>query len=296
MGINVNGLRFLLYAKSAGVDFTKTAMIGRQGLHLRFDKFCNVLRTEFNYDIDLKALEAIHREKYCDELLRYLGASVVHSYDYSNYEGSTHVHDFNQSVPEECFTQYTAIIETGTLEHVFNFPIAIKNCMQMIKVGGHYLGMSPTNNYMGHGFYQFSPDLYFRVFSQDNGFRIEHMILCEGRDTKKWFKVPDPEEVKCLVGISNSNKTSLFILAKRLADCSIFSTPPLQSFYVPTWKKAEPEIQISATKKKLSKLKHLIPKFVRKRFKKHFGQTNATPLFSPFDPSESHAKGSGLEI
>ena len=43
MGINVNGLRFLLYAKSAGVDFTKTAMIGRQGLHLSFHQFCNLL-------------------------------------------------------------------------------------------------------------------------------------------------------------------------------------------------------------------------------------------------------------
>jgi hypothetical protein len=34
MGINKQGVRFLLHAKESGVDYRKSAMIGRQGLHL----------------------------------------------------------------------------------------------------------------------------------------------------------------------------------------------------------------------------------------------------------------------
>jgi hypothetical protein len=32
--------------------------------------------------------------------------------------------------------------------------------------------VTPANNQMGHGFYQFSPELFFRVFSQENGYLL----------------------------------------------------------------------------------------------------------------------------
>lgn len=273
MGINIAGLRFLLYAKSIGVDFTKTAMIGRQSLRLSFEQFSKVIRSEFKYNIERKALKDIYSEKYCDKLLEYLGAKVIHSFDYSGYEGATYIHDFNTAIPEEFFAQYTAVIEGGTLEHIFNFPTAIKNCMQMIKVGGHYIGHSPTNNYMGHGFYQLSPELYFRVFSPGNGFRIEHIILHEGKETRAWFDVPDPECVKHRVGIRNSTQTLLLILATRMADCQIFSTHPQQSDYVLKWSSKKKE------KVKLTSLQAII-----RRFKSIFRRSNIPPFFTPFDP------------
>ena len=295
MGVNVNDLRFLLYAKSAGVYFTRTAMIGRQGLHLAFAQFRNVIGTEFNHNVDLRTLEAIYSEKYCDELLRYWGASVVHSFDYSDYERSTHAHDFNRSIPEEYLSQYTAVVEGDTLEHIFDFPIAIKNCMRMIKVGGHYLGISPANNHMGHVFYQFSPELYLRVFSRGNGLRIEHMFLHEGREPKKWYNVPDPEDVKSLVGIRNSMETLLIILATRLEDCPIFSSPPLQSTWVSSWNEIKPESKVSITKNSLSILRRRIPQSVENRMKRIFRWSNIGPLFSPFDPCESQIASKKLQ-
>ena len=66
--------------------------------------------------------------------------------------------------------KYTLVIDGGCLEHIFNFPVAIKNCMEMLQEGGHFIGITPANNLMGHGFYQFSPELYFRIFSKENGF------------------------------------------------------------------------------------------------------------------------------
>src|SRR5438477_418150 len=79
-------------------------------------------------------------------------------------------HDMNEPIPDKFKETYTAVLDGGSLEHVFNFPVAIKNCMEMVKVGGHYLAITPANNFFGHGFYQFSPELYFTVLSKENGF------------------------------------------------------------------------------------------------------------------------------
>ncbi len=291
MGIDVNGLRFLLHAKRSGVDFSKTVMIGRQDIHVPRDKFCSIIRAEFGFDINIKMLEAIHGEKYCDGLLKYLGADVVHSFDYSDYEGATYVHDFNIPLADKHFTQYTALIEGGTLEHVFNFPTAIKNAMQMLKVGGHYLGMTPTNNYMGHGFYQFSPELYFRVLSPENGFRVDRMVFHEGDATTKWFSVPDPKDVKRRVEMRNAVPTLLLILATRVADCPIFASPPMQSDYVALYENdAKGGARASVKSNGLSVIKNLIPQSVRDRVKNTIGSHHFSPLFKLFEYNTPDSK------
>jgi hypothetical protein len=286
MGINTNGLRFLLYAKSIGIDFTKTAMIGRQTLNLSFDKFCKVLTAEFGHKISPEKLKAIYNAHYADDLLRYLGAAEVSSFDYSDYEGATHTHDFNKPVSEEHHGLYTAVIEGGSLEHIFNFPTAIKNCMQMVKVGGHYLGISPANNYMGHGFYQFSPELYFRIFSRQNGFCVRHILLHEGRETPKWLRVTDPDEVKRRVGFKNSKPILLLILAEKLDRAVIFSDPPMQSDYVSVWggTPARP-----ARGGRLSALKRLFPNSLKDYVKTMFGLNRNPTFFKPFRPSDPKA-------
>lgn len=52
----------------------------------------------------------------------------------------------NLPVPEVHKDSYTAVLDGGSLEHIFNFPVAIKNCMEMLKVDGQYLGITPVNN------------------------------------------------------------------------------------------------------------------------------------------------------
>ena len=93
------------------------------------------------------------------------------SIDASAYENATMVHDMNLPVGDELKQKFSVVIDGGTLEHVFNFPTAIRNCMEMLKVGGHFFAHTMANNFMGHGFYQFSPELFYRVFSPENGFR-----------------------------------------------------------------------------------------------------------------------------
>ena len=82
----------------------------------------------------------------------------------------------NIPISDSSKDKYTVVIDGGSLEHVFNFPIAIKNCMEMLQVGGYFISLAPANNMLGHGFYQFSPELFYRIFSKENGFSVVQYV------------------------------------------------------------------------------------------------------------------------
>jgi 2-polyprenyl-3-methyl-5-hydroxy-6-metoxy-1,4-benzoquinol methylase len=103
-----------------------------------------------------------HADGFCRE---FLGVAELDSIDYSAYEGATIMHDPNRPLPDELRGKFDAIIECGTLEHVFNFPVAIGNLMEMLKVGGYLFMTTVGNNLFGHGFYQFSAEIMYRIFT-----------------------------------------------------------------------------------------------------------------------------------
>ena len=86
------------------------------------------------------------------------------------------------------------MVDAGSLEHVFDVPTAIRNCMRMVAPGGYFLAITPANNTMGHGFYQFSPELFYRVLSDANGFTVERMLVT-GTSSTRWFEVADPASI-----------------------------------------------------------------------------------------------------
>ena len=103
--------------------------------------------------------------------------------------------------------------------------------------GGSYLGISPANNFCGHGFYQFGPDLFYRIFSAENGFRVERVILCAVRADGEWFEVLDPLGVRQFVeSLGTTEPTYLLIHAKKLEDAPLFRKYPEQSVYTLLWK------------------------------------------------------------
>lgn len=250
MGINIEAARFLIFAKFTGVDFTATAMIGRQRLHLAQREF-----HELWISCGGRASGASEAEigdgavGYSESFFKFLGANAVHSFDYSNYENPTYIHDMNEPIPENFKHSYSAVLDGGSLEHIFNFPRAIKNCMEMVKEGGHYLAITPANNFFGHGFYQFSPELYFAVLSEENGFQIEKIIAYEETAKPTWYLVKDPRVVAERVTLKNSLPVYLLIIAKKTARKAIFERVPLQSDYVARWSQNKVAIQNNGTAK-----------------------------------------------
>lgn len=240
MGLGINGTKSLLYARTQGVSFAKTAMIGRHKLYSYVDSFKKDL-TEFGFDVTTEKVKLLLTEEngYAEPFLQTLGANEISSFDASDYESPTHVHDFNLPLPDTFKNRFTTVLDAGTLEHVFNFPVAIKNCMEMIEVGGHFIGITPTNNLCGHGFYQFSPELIFRVFSEINGFEVKKLILFEDGYKANWYEVQDPAVIRQRVTLVNTRPSSLFVIARKTQSVPIFSTTPQQSDYVSLWEKSD---------------------------------------------------------
>lgn len=235
MGLDLNGLKFLLYARRLGVSFERTATIGRQTMLLNARGIARLLQT-FGYDVGPDETRKMLESGYAEEFLKTLGAGDVVSFDASDYEGASIVHDFNDPIPDEYKGRFSVVLDGGTLEHVFNFPTAIRNCMEMVEIGGYFLGITPANNHFGHGFYQFSPELFFRIFSPAHGFRLEKMAAFEETPGSSWYEIVDPAAVGERVLLVNDQPTLLLIVAKKISDEKFNPPTPQQSDYRAAWK------------------------------------------------------------
>ncbi len=234
MGIDKKSLELLLLSKASGVDFLNTITIGRQGLHAS-EKEVYKLINEFGPYLcsKIKSNKNITSSGYIEGLLELLGASNVSSIDYSDYEGATIIHDLNLPIKADMTGKFSAVVEAGTLEHIYNAPQAIENCLSMVKQNGHVVFIVPANNFFGHGMYQFSPELFTGALSEGNGFKIIEMILFDDL-YEIMFKVKLPLDVNDRISISSASTTRMFVLAKRIGE-SHSGCNPQQSDYVHKW-------------------------------------------------------------
>jgi SAM-dependent methyltransferase len=253
MGIEIHGLRFIAQAqKTHGVDLSSCATIGRQHLDVAPSVVEKIVGRPF--------------AGYADDLLRHMGATTLDTYDHSDYEQATHIHDMNLPLPDHLKGRYSLVIDGGSLEHVFNFPQALKNCMEMVKPGGHFMALTITNNFSGHGFYQFSPELFYNALTPDNGYSVQSMLACEDSAFARVYAVRSPDEVKDRVTLINGRPTYLMVLAKRILEVEPFKAAPQQSFYVNAWdsKKAPAEPRVP------SRLRTAARRLLDGGFKKRF--------------------------
>jgi hypothetical protein len=236
MGFDVQGIKFLLATRRSGVRFDRTAMIGRQELFIDPVTLHRLLRRS-GLAIGAAETERLLTEAsgYAEPLLRHLGARQISSIDASHYEQASLVHDMNNPIPESLKSAFSAVVDAGTLEHVFNFPVALKNCMEMVQEGGDLLLMTPANNFMGHGFYQFSPELFFRVLSADNGYEVVRAIVCETSPDAPWYEVVDPALAGRRVELLSSAPMYLLIQARRTRNTALLEVTPQQSDYAVMW-------------------------------------------------------------
>jgi hypothetical protein len=232
MGVSWHHVKALVSAHKAGVNFGRTLTVGRLNLFISPRELKELLAGSAGL---IERYDQFFKEypTYAEPLFYLLGAQQVSSIDASDYEKATYVHDMNTPIPDHLKGQFDLVDDGGTLEHVFNFPTALRNCMQMVKVGGHLMLNVPANNFLGHGFYQFSPELFFRALSEPNGYTVERLVTFKGYDYGQWYEVSDPRAVRSRVElISDRHRIGMWVRARRVADVPIFEKMPQQSDYV----------------------------------------------------------------
>jgi len=227
----------LMDAHRSGLPMKRLLMIGHQTLLLHFSEL-KAIR-----EVYPGALANYQWGEYADRFFKEcLGVVEVNTLDYSSYEGADILHDLNQPLPDSLKGRFDVVIEAGSLEHVFNFPAAITCLMQLAKVGGTIFGSTVSNNLCGHGFYQFSPELIFRVFTPENGFELGRVLALEARypgveltPIFKAFEVEDPASTGCRVGLITKRPILLLFDARKTAESPLFARTPMQSDYIVAW-------------------------------------------------------------
>jgi hypothetical protein len=232
MGIDSSALQFLCAAKHRGVDFRDMLAIGRQGFFPGPKALSGVFKA-LGVDLDAKAF--LEENKFAEPYFKLLGAETIDSMDYSDYEGAAITHDLNKPIPPELRNRFGVVYDGGTLEHIFNFPQAFKSLMEMVRVGGWLIQATTGNNFMGHGFWQVSPELVYSCLSPENGFEVDCVFLKELPSDNAWRLVKDPAKARRRVELINQVPTYLATIARKTADVEVFAKTPQQNDYVALW-------------------------------------------------------------
>jgi len=235
MGINIDSAKFLLTAKRAGVSFERTLTLGRQWLFADLELLNKLL---LENDISAAVGNVLKKAPYADQLFHLLGAKTLDVLDNSDYEGAGLIHDLNLSLPSEFENRYDFVFDGGTIEHVFHASVAMQSCMRLLKKGGHFCTWTPANNECGHGFYQFGPELFFRLFQPVNGFRLRSIVVVEKHfSDNRWYHVQDSRDLGARVCCINSSPLFVMALAEKVGD--VPSTLDVQqSDYVEAWRES----------------------------------------------------------
>ncbi len=186
--------------------------------------------------------------EFADDMFREaLKFESVTSIDFSPYEGASVVQDIGAKLRPDLIGQFDLAVDGGTLEHVFNYPVAVGNLMRLVRLGGAVYTQNPCNGLAGHGFYQFSPELLYRVFSEKNGFEIQFVRIAIARNlsvekttNQPVYEVIDPAKYRGRVSLACKDPALLMSLAVKRSNVEPFTEPVLQSDYLEKWSDAVP--------------------------------------------------------
>lgn len=248
MGLNRSSVAFLATTSRLGTSYETTLQLGRQWLadDLPLEK---ALRDGGV----VRSVDAVERNGYAEGLLRLLGAEVVDSLDASSWEGATVIHDLNKPLPAHLRRRYSAVLDGGTLEHVFEFPTALRSALDAVRPGGHFITVTPANNLAGHGFYQFSPELYFS-FLPAAGFEIQISLIRASHPGARWYRMSDPQQLRRRVDLSGVLFPQLLHLAaRRVSVVELDDVVPQQSDYLAAWADG-------SASRRLTSVRHVIPR------------------------------------
>lgn len=244
MGVGYQGLQFSLFGKGKGVSFERTVMLGRQNHYLDAGTVQSMFE-RFGSPVTDAEVHAILHHAYSENLFKQLGASQVDSIDASDYEGASIIHNLNDPIPPELQRQYSCVVDFGSLEHVFNFPGALKNATDLLADGGHLLSITTANNFMGHGFYQFAPEAFFGYLAK-NGFADIEIYMILYRNLPYWFRVSEPRQIGNRVELVNAEPVQMGILARKVEHRPQAIFPIQSDYHDAFWQKRDVERKIEA--------------------------------------------------
>ncbi|MBU3000751.1 class I SAM-dependent methyltransferase [Roseovarius nubinhibens] len=137
----------------------RTLMLGRQGFTIQTRHRKAYDESLARHGIDARRFDFLQEDGFAETLMEKLGFGQIETMDFSDYEGAAILHDLNKKPERKLWNQFDFIFDGGTVEHVFNVPMALEGLYRMLKPGGRLVSANGLNGWYGHGMYQFNPEL-----------------------------------------------------------------------------------------------------------------------------------------
>ena len=251
MGLTFHEYKFLEEV-SKKKNFGNVLTLGKQEI---------ILTNEDKKRLNLFEKDYVNDE-YIDKLLvDKFKANSVKSVDNSSFEGADIIHDMNKPI-ENLNEKFDTIIDFGTSEHIFNVVENLSNISKFCKNDGIILHSLPANNNCGHGFWQFSPELFFSLYSENNGFSDTEIFVFNTHNKYEWWKV---EKQKLGERLEISSDAPLYVLVKTIKKSETQNKDVQQSDYIERWNENSINHK-DIKKKKLS----ILWKNIKDNYKKFF--------------------------
>lgn len=244
LGLDSNGAQLLIRAQKSGVSFERVATLGRQRLLGDREMLLSTLRAS-GYQLSNERVSRLldRTNEYSEEFLGILGAKEIVAIDASDFEGAQIIHDMNRPIPAALDSAFDVVVDGGTLEHIFDLPTALRNAAGMVRPNGRFISLTQANNFCGHGFYQFSPELYYRFLCPENGYVVDSCILWEDIPGSTFYEVPDPDAVQDRINLTSEFGLYMFVQATRRGNVSREFIPQ-QSDYQRLWDEKRTEVTL----------------------------------------------------
>lgn len=248
MGLGRGSVKFLIREALRKPFQGRILTLGKQDVWIDQCELESIAR-EFRYplvatSIDPLCQKAENKEKELISdvyLFARLGFGECKSIDYSNYEGADYVFDLNQpEPPKQLIETFDFILDGGTLEHVFHLPNALRNIFLFAKQGSRIVHISPSSNHMDHGFYMFSPTLFWD-FYEVNKFKLNEMKIIKHNP---WHDTPWDicrYEPGCINSVSygglDDSMYAIYCSVTKTPESTAHIVPQQRNYLVGAWKK-----------------------------------------------------------
>lgn len=184
MGLARAAVNLMLWESARRPLRGSVVTLGRQHVYVTADEVRAMART---HQVGLQPIrDELHREPTLaaqgflsdDCLLRMIGFERIVRVDYSDYEAPDAILDLNApDTPLDLTAAFDFVLDSGTIEHVFDIAAAIRHCARMVRPGGRVMHLTPSSNCVEHGFHSVSPTL-FADFYRACRFEVDRICLC----------------------------------------------------------------------------------------------------------------------
>lgn len=204
-----------------------------------------------------------------------MGITDYWDMDFSDRDKPQILHDLNTPIPQRYIGKFSLIVDGGTMEHVFDVRQVMWNIVQMCKMSGWVVHLTPASNFMDHGFYSFSPCL-FHDFYEANGFGDIICYIWQANPQNYFEPCPYFQYTYGMRFdklIRPDRETLIFFAARKLVSYDVV-TIPTQSMYKPEPSRAKKMVPVQRIPYDSS----IVPSFMRPYWR------GIRPLFVPILP------------